>query len=114
MNRFKKEKKMTFEIRATSNGPIIILDNEIVVLSDHEMMIDLREKHPSIFDEIQEHLGKELLSEVESHIDASNANINPPPTKIYSYVGALQSLWMIKNHNWPSYLAALEKAEEEE
>ena len=105
---------MSFIIRSTSNGPVIILDNEIVVLSDHEMMIDLREKYPSIFDEMQDHLVKELLVEVQSHIDASNANINPPPTKIYSYIGSLQSLWMIKNHNWPSYLAALEQAEEEE
>ena len=104
---------MTFKIRPTSNGPVIILDEEIIVLSDHEAMIDLRENYPSIFEDIQKHLEEELLLEVKAHIDASNANLNPPPTKIYSYIASLQSLWMIKNHNWPAYLDAIEQAQME-
>lgn len=101
-----------FEIRSTTNGPVIIHDGEFVVLSDDDALVELCEKDESLIEALEEHVKSELRSAVEAFLDAADSGINPPPTKIYSYINATQSLWIFENHRWPAYLDALEGTEE--
>jgi len=103
-----------FEIHSTTNGPVIVCDGQFVVLSDDDALVELCEKDESIIGALEEHVKHELRSAVEGFLDAAEAGINPPPTKIYSYINATQSLWIFENHRWPAYLDALEDAKEEQ
>ena len=103
-----------FEIHSTTNGPIIVSDKRLISLSDDDAMIGLCVEDESIIEKLEEHVLLELRSATDDFIDATSAGINPPPTKIYSYISAVQMLWIFKNHRWVAYLDALEEALEEQ
>lgn len=101
---------MSFEIHSTNNGPIILSEGKVIVLSDDDILIELCEKDESILNSMQEHISTELAASMQEFLGAIEANINASPSKIYSYLSAFQQFWMLKNHRWTQYLMALEEA----
>ena len=103
-----------FEIHSTTNGPIIVSDKRLISLADDDALIGLCVEDESIIGKLEEHVLQELRSATDDFIDATSAGINPPPTKMYSYISAVQMLWIFKNHRWVAYLDALADALEEQ
>jgi len=100
---------MSLKIYATSNGPIILEEDKIVVLSDDDTLIEMCEKDDNILAVIESHVISELNAATQEFLEAAQSGLNVSPSKIYSYISAFQQFWMFKNHRWPQYLQALEE-----
>ena len=105
---------MSFEIRSTINGPLILWNDEIVFMVDEDSIIGVCEDNPDFFDAMRLHIQSELMYLMQEFVGAVEVNMNPTPTKLYAYLSASQHFWVLKNHRWPMYLASLKEAEEEE
>jgi len=101
---------MSFKIHPTNNGPVIMHNDKIVVLSDDDGLIGLCEESLEFLAAMQGHILKELDSAMKSFYESVELNFNIQPTKIYSYLSAFQQFWMFRNHVWPAYLTAVEEA----
>jgi len=103
----------SLQIRATSNGPIIIDGDKLIVLTDDDLLIELCENDPNVLDMIQSHIVETLRSSMKDFTEAVEVDINGPPNMIYSYISAAQQFFMFKTHRWYQYLIAIEETNQE-
>jgi len=104
---------MSFEIRATDIGPVIIHNGEFVALTSEDAMIEVCHEDGARFNIIRDHIVDELKATFDLYIEGFMAGLNPPAGKLYAYIAALQQFWMFKNIRFAHYLVALEESEEE-
>lgn len=102
---------MFLKIHATSNGPVIINDERVIVLSEDDSLIDLCEQDGSALREIEGHVLFELESAFNEYLGAVSSNIPAPAQKLYSYISAVQQFLLFKNVKWPQYKNAVKEAE---
>jgi hypothetical protein len=104
---------MSFEIRATDIGPIILHNDNLVPLTSEDAMIELCYEDGTRFNLIQDHIKEELQSACDTYIEGFMMGINPPAGRLYAYIAAFQQFWMFKHIRFAQYLSALHEAEEE-
>ena len=104
---------MSFEIHATDNGPVIIHNGKLAVLTSEDMMLEICHEDPMRFTEMQNHIHDELKSAAETYLDGFMNGFNPPAQRLYSYIAALQQFWMFRNIKFAQYLEALREADDE-
>lgn len=102
---------MVFKICATSNGPVIIHDEQLTVMTDDDKLIGLCEKDASALRDIEGHIFFELESAFNEYFGAISSNIPAPTQKLHSYISAVQQFLFFKNVKWPQYQAAIKEAE---
>lgn len=99
------------KIHATSNGPIIINNEQVLVLSEDDGLIQLCEQDGSVMRDIEGHILFELESAFNEYIGAVSSNIPAPAQKLYSYISAIRQFLLFKNVKWPQYQEAIKEAE---
>jgi hypothetical protein len=104
---------MSFEVRATDLGPIIIHDNKFFSLVSEDGLLDVFHEDPSLFEAMQDHIEEELNNSFAEYVEGFVAGINAPVGKIYAYIGASQQFLILKNMRFPQYVEAIRQAEEE-
>jgi len=104
---------MSFEIHATDNGPVIINNDEVIVLTSEAQMLELCHEDPSCFSKIENHIQDELRSASETYLDGFISKLNPPAGRLYAYIAAVQQYWMFRNIKFAQYLEAIQNSEEE-
>jgi len=102
---------MFLKIYATSTGPVIIDDEQVIVLSDDDGLIGLCEQDGSALRDIEGHILFELESTFNEYLGAVSSNIPAPTQKLYSYISAIQQFLLFKNVKWPQYQEAIKEAE---
>jgi len=103
---------MSFEIKATDIGPIIIYNGNFVALASEDVMIELCHEDPTRFNVIQDHIKDELQDAFNLYMEGIDSGINPPAAKMYAYIAAFHQFWMFKYIRFAQYLMALEEAEQ--
>jgi len=104
---------MIFKIYSTSNGPFIIYDEKVLVLSEDDKLFELCEKDGSALRDIEGHILFELESAFSEYLGAVSSNIPAPVQKLNSYLSAVQQFLFFKNVKWPQYQTAIKEAEDE-
>jgi len=105
---------MSFEIRATELGPIIIYQNEFLSLAGDDGLLEFFHEDPSRFDVVRDHIKEELQNAFAEYVEAFEVGINAPVGKMYAYIGASQQFLMFKNMRFPQYIEAVLQAEQGE
>lgn len=103
---------MSFEIKATDIGPILIHNGNFITLASDDAMIELCHEDPTRFDVIQDHIRAELQDSFNMYLEATDSGINPPAGKMYAYIAAFHQFWMFRYIRFAQYLSALEEAEQ--
>lgn len=104
---------MSFEVRATDIGPIIVYNDEFIALTSEDAMITVCYEDAERFNVIRDHIIDELRDAFDLYMEGFTVGLNPPAGKLYAYVAALQQYWIFKNIKYAQYLAAFAEAEEE-
>jgi hypothetical protein len=104
---------MSFEIRATDIGPIIVHNDEFIALTSEDALIEFCYEDGTRLDAIQDHIKEELENALDLYIEGFMMGINPPAGKLYAYIAAFQQYWMFKHIRFSQYLTAVREAEEE-
>lgn len=105
---------MSFEIKATDLGPIIIHGEKFLSLNGDDDLLEFFHQDFSRFDVVQDHIKEELQNAFTDYVDAFMVGINAPVGKMYAYIGASQQFLMFKNMRFPQYIEAVRRAEETE
>lgn len=105
---------MSFEIKATDLGPIIIYEGAFLSLVSEDGLLEFFHEDPRRFDVVQDHIKEELENAFAEYVEAVVVGINAPVGKIYAYIGASQQFLMFKNMRFPQYIEAVLQAEAEE
>jgi len=82
---------MSFEIKVSNIGPVIIYKNAIHTLQDFTDLFDLVEEHPEFVDVMKEHILQTLNHVLAEVIDGLEHNIYYQPQRAYSYLGAMNA-----------------------
>jgi hypothetical protein len=104
---------MSFEIKATDMGPVLIHNGNFFALASDDAMIELCYDDPTCFATIFEHLTQEVRNAFDEYLEGFGMGINPPNAKLYSYISALQQFWIFKNIKFAQYLDAVNREEDE-
>lgn len=104
---------MSFEIRATDIGPIIVNNGEFIALTSEDAMIEVCHEDGSRFNLIRDHIAAELKNAFDLYLEGFSSGLNPPSGKVYAYMAAYHQFWMFKNIKFAQYLDAIEEQEEE-
>ena len=104
---------MSFEIRATDIGPIIVHNGEFIALTSEDAMIEVCHEDGARFNLIRDHITEELKNAFDLYLEGFSLGLNPPSGKVYAYMAAYHQFWMFKNIRFAHFLNALEEQEEE-
>lgn len=104
---------MIFKIHATSNGPVIVFREQLIVLLDDDGLFQLCEQDELALFEIENHILSELKSTFDEYLDAVSSNLSAPTQKLYSYISAVQQFLLFKNVKWTQYQMAIKEADNE-
>jgi hypothetical protein len=102
---------MAFEIIATTNGPLVSYNGNMIALNDHQDMIDAAEANDTLISSMLSHITAELTAAVNLYMDGIANNMTPQPARIFAYINAAQQYSAWKNHHWNAYQAALSNAQ---
>ena len=105
---------MSFEIRATDVGPIIIHENNFLTLTSEDALLQFFHDDVSRLDVLHDHIKEELQNAFAEYVEAFEVGINAPVGKMYAYIGASQQFQILKNMRFPQYIEAVLRAEQEE
>lgn len=104
---------MAFQIIATTNGPLVSYNGDMIALNDHQDMIDAAEANETLIADLLAHITAELNASVTTYMDGIASNMQPQPARIFAYINAAQQYSAWKNHHWERYQAALAQAQAE-
>lgn len=104
---------MSFEIRATDVGPIIVHEGKFITMVSEDDLIEFCHEDGERLNALYDHIREELQEAVNVYLEGFAMGINPPAGRLYAYIAALQQFWMFKNIRFAQYVAAVLEAEEE-
>ena len=104
---------MSFEIRATEIGPVIVHGEKFITLVSEDALIEFCHEDGTRLGAIEDHIREELRETADSYIEGFAIGINPPAGKLYAYIAAYQQFWMFKNIRFAQYVQAVLEAEAE-
>lgn len=94
---------MSYEIIHTLNGPVIKSDNQYFTMLDTHLMIDLAEKDESFLTDLRAGLTAMLNDGLDEYLEAFEAGIQHPPTKIYTYLNSCGQYFGFMYGAWAAY-----------
>lgn len=105
---------MAFQIKTTSNGPLIEFEGELIALMDQQELIAACEANESLLDDLWTHISTELQNSVSVLIDGVSSNMNNhSPQRVFAYVNSILQYTNFKNLQWPNYVRARDAAASE-
>lgn len=105
---------MAFQIRATSTGPLIDFDGDLIALMDQQQLITACEANESLLADLWTHISTELQDSVSVIIDGVSSNMsNVSPQKTFAYVNSILQYTNFKNIQWANYVRARDAAASE-
>lgn len=104
---------MSFEIRATDIGPIIVHNGNFITLASEDALIEFCYEDGARLNILEDHIRGELKEACDLYLEGFSVGINPPAGKLYAYIAAYQQFWMFKNIRFAQYVTAVLEAEEE-
>jgi len=104
---------MNMTIHATDLGPLFFYEDKFIALTNDDEMIQMCYENATYFLDIQNHIKEELENTFQLYLEAFMADINPPASKLYAYISAMQQFWIFKHIKFAQFITTLEQAEEQ-
>jgi len=106
---------MSFKIKATSNGPLVDFDDELIGLTDTQQLIAACEANGSLLGDLWTHISTELQNSVSVIIDGVSSNMSSvSPQKTFAYINSILQYTNFKNIQWAQYVRARDAAAAED
>ena len=105
---------MSFQIIATSNGPVVKLGEELATLQEISALFDVADEHETFIPELKVHIANEAINSVNLWCEALMGNVNPvPPTqRVSAYLNAGNQMRSFESQ-YNSYVSQRTAAAEE-
>lgn len=106
---------MSFQIIATSNGPVVKLGEELATLQEISALFDVADEYETFIPELKVHIANEATNSMNIWCEALMGNVNPvPPTqRVSAYLNAGNQMRSFESQyrNYLAQKAAAEAAE---
>lgn len=104
---------MSFEIRATDVGPIIVHGEKLITMASDDDLIEFCYEDGKRLDALYDHIRGEFQEAANLYLEGFAMGINPPAGRLYAYIAALQQFWMFKHIKFAQYVDAVLEVDEQ-
>lgn len=94
---------MSFEIKVSNVGPIVVWNGAVYTLQDHIDLLDLLDEHPEFLDEIKAHIVQYTKETMADVVDGLENNMFYNHQRAYSYLQAISAYGGFANQSVPEH-----------